>query len=185
MKTALLPTRSQLPDHVYYEPQLGGNATLIDDPKKFRQVRVDVVSAIEFLWHRFGKNVFPEGLNLIHQQLSTLTAGTVNQSSQDLISDPIASAENSGAIKGPSHRNQKLANATKELKRLQALTYVFSRELFSCKQDSELPPATLIDDWLASIDEAGLKGREGFGPTGVQSLIEKCFKSYSELKRNP
>ena len=97
----------------------------------------------------------------------------------------IASAENSGAIKGPSHRNQKLANATKELKRLQALTYVFSRELFSCKQDSELPPATLIDDWLASIDEAELKGREGFGRTGVQSLIEKCFKSYSELKRNP
>ena len=185
MKTALLPTRSQLPDHVYYEPQLGGNATLIDDPKKFRQVRVDVVSAIEFLWHRFGKNVFPEGLNLIHQQLSTLTAGTVNQSSQDLISDPIASAENSGAIKGPSHRDQKLANATKELKRLQALTYVFSRELFSCKQDSELPPATLIDDWLASIDEAELKGREGFGRTGVQSHIEKCFKSYSELKRNP
>ena len=35
MKTALLPTRSQLPDHVYYEPQLGGNATLIDNPKKF------------------------------------------------------------------------------------------------------------------------------------------------------
>lgn len=185
MKTAMLPRRGHSADHVYYDPQLGGNAALILNPRKFRHVRVEVASAIEFLWKRFGKDVFPEGLQVVHQQLSRQGAGTTSQVSQELPRSPIASTEKAGAEKGPSHRDQKQANATKELKRLQVLLYIFSRELYGFSKDSEHSAETVISDWLDSIEKAGLKGREGFGRDGLQTLIDKCFKSYSELKRNP
>lgn len=180
MKLALISKPSNSANHIYYNPDLAGNSTLILNPLNFRKVRVEVKSAIEFLWNKFGKDFFPEGLQEIHQKLSQQGVTAANQASAESEREYTAPVD-----KGTAHRDQKLANATKELKRLQVLAYVFSRELYSGKQDSDFPAASLKEDWLAAIEEAGLKGRPGFGPDGVETLIEKCFKSYSELKKIP
>lgn len=179
MKLALIGKPIKSANYIYYNPDLAGNSTLIRNPLDFRKVRVDVQSAIEFLWHKFGKDAVPEEFQEVHQRLSQQGAAAANQNGTEAIREHISSVD-----KGAAHRDQKLANATKELKRLQVLTYVFSRELFCAKQDSEFPAASLKEDWLALIEEAGLRGRPGFGPDGVEALIEKCFKSYWELKNN-
>ncbi len=183
MANAISESRGPLPDHIYYDRHRAGNAARAQEPSKLRQIRVDVASAIEFLWSTFGKGSFPAGLLEIHQKLSKQDANASEYGVAERLKEPIASTEQPRAAKGPSHRDQKLANATKEINRLQTLVYILSRELYGVPTDSETPPPTLQDDVLDSVEKAGLKGREGLGADGVQTLLEKSFKYFWQLKR--
>ncbi len=182
MTNALLPKRDPLPDHVYYDPNRAGNAARILETSKVRQVRVEVASAIEFLWHQFGADTFPEELRTIHQSLRAKDVVHSEHVATEATKEPVAATENP---KGPAHRDQQSANATKETNRLKILVYILSRELYGVPPDSEFPPPTLRGDVLDSVEKAGLKGREGLGADGVQTLLEKSFKQFWQLKRNP
>ena len=180
MTNALLPTRRPFPDHVYYDPNQAGNAGRILETTKIRQVRVEVVSAIEFLWHHFGPDTLPEGLRIIHQSLRAKDVVHSEHAATEATKEPVAATEQP---KGPSHRDQRLANATKELNRLQTLIYILLKDLYGVPQDSETPPPTLKNDVLDALRAAGFQGREGLGPDGVQALLDKCFKYFWQLKR--
>lgn len=182
MTNALLPTRRPFPDHVYYDPNQAGNAGRILETTKIRQVRVEVVSAIEFLWHHFGPDTLPEELRTIHQSLRAKDVVHSEHVATEATKEPVAATENP---KGPAHRDQQSANATKETNRLKILVYILSRELYGVPPDSEFPPPTLRGDVLDSVEKAGLKRREGLGADGVQTLLEKSFKQFWQLKRNP
>lgn len=183
MKDAISESRGPYPDHIYYDRNRAANSRRLEDVSVLGRVRVDVVSAIEFLWSTFGENAFPEGMRTLHQKLINKGAVKLMQSAKAQQRERFASTEQPVAVKGPSHRDQRLANATKEINRLQTLVYILSSELYGVPPDCEFPPPTLKDDVLDSVKKAGLQGREGLGADGVQTLLEKSFKHFWQLKR--
>ena len=175
MTNALSPTRETVPNHVYYEPYRSGNAALIRNLSNLRKVRVDVASAIEFLWHVYGVGAPPDGFKVIHEHLRSQDSGFIKEATADVQKQSSVDSEQSAAAKKASYRDQRLANATKEVNKLRTLVYALARDMCGVPPDSKSPPPTLIKDVLAAIKTSGFEGREGLGIGGVQSLLDQCF----------
>lgn len=183
MTNALSSSRSPAADHIYYEPHRSSNAALIQNLAKAKQVRIEVASAIEFLWHMYGDVVPPKGFQLMHKRLRGQRIEAPAPMTIEERPGSHAPESQPPAMKSSAYRDQKMANATKEIKRLGALVHILASALFSFSRDSEVPPVSLLEDVAAAIKSAGLQGREGFGPDGIQRLLEQSLKHYFELKR--
>ena len=184
MTNALSPAGGKNSAYIHFDPQQSGNAARAQDVSKLRQVRVDVTSAIEFIWRRYGDSAPPEGLRFIHQHLRLqVDADASKQVEIEATKDSTSSVAQPPASRNTAHRDQRLANATKEIKRLGALVYILSRELYGVPLDTKTPPPTLKDDVLAAIKSAGLERQEGFGPNGIQTLLQQSFHHFFQSKQ--
>lgn len=212
MTNALSPRRGTVADHIFYEEQRSANAIRTQDTALLRQVRVDVASAIEFLWSYYGDDVTPEGFHVIH---SSLRKGQTSDAVHDeelseaetaashlealgvLQVTDTAAREEARAIEDvelasaslvqeglkPStsaHRDQRLANATKEKQRLGALVYILMYERYAYQGD--VLPSDILEDVLDSVHTTGFGSVEGFGDAAIEKLLKNCFKYYTDLK---
>lgn len=185
MTNALSSTRGSVADHVYYEQHRSGNAALTRNLSKLRQVRVEVVSAIEFLWSLYGESSSPEGLRVIHQRLRSRDAPVSKQAATEAPAVPIDSVKQRYSPTSTAHRDQRMANATKEINRLRVLVYSLARELYGAQPDGISLSQTLRADVLGALKSAGFQDREGFKPEGLQSLLDKCLEYAVQAKNNP
>lgn len=175
MTNALSSNREKLPNHVYYELHRSGNGALIRNLSNLRKVRVEVASAIEFLWNVYGVGATPDGFKVVHQHLRSQDSGFIKEATAVVQKQSSVDSEQSAAAKKASYRDQRLANATKEVNRLRTLVYALARDMCGVSPDSKYPPPTLIKDVLAALKTSGFEGCEGLGIGGVQSLLDQCF----------
>lgn len=213
MTNALSLRRSAVADHIFYEEQRSANAIRTQEVASLRQVRVDVVSAIEFLWNYYGDVAPPEGFRVIHRSLrnektsdaavhvaEASTTETTASNSKVLGVDMTARKDVEGQAKvmngaelasanmveravelpNSAHRDQRLANATKEKQRLGALVYILMYERYAYQ--GEVQPSEMLDDVLESVHTTGFDSVEGFGDAAIEKLLKNCFKYYVELK---
>ncbi|WP_370681966.1 hypothetical protein [Comamonas sp. GB3 AK4-5] len=184
MSKVLQSDRNQLGDFVYYDPHLGVNSIKTGKKEKtkidLRNTQVDVISAIEFLWNRYGKSSFPEGLELIHKKQKERRLYLASKADKEKKNYYFSSGENE-AKESAANRQDK-ANATKEIKRLQAMLYIISCANHGIDWKIKSLDMDLIFNWLDDIEEVGFEKVHGFGQHAIENLVEKCFKAYWELK---
>lgn len=185
MSKVLQSDRNQLGDFVYYDPQLGVNsikaAKKVKTKIDLRNTQVDVISAIEFLWNRYGKNSFPEGLELIHKKQKERKFYLASKASKDKKNYYSSNSCEDEAKESTDNRQDK-ANTTKEMKRLQAMLYIISCTKHGINPEIKSLDMDLIFNWLDDIEEVGFEKVQGFGQHAMENLVGKCFKAYWELR---
>lgn len=87
MRDALQSDSKKFGDYLYFDPQLEVNSMILKDKEitktDLKKLRVDVISAIEFLWNRDVEEIFPEGLKIVHQELKKRINNLASKASEE------------------------------------------------------------------------------------------------------
>lgn len=185
MRKALQSDFKKFGDFVYFDPHLEFNSMIVKNENRtkidLKKVQVDVISAIEFLWSRYGKDNLSKGLEIIHIKQKERRDYLASKSSKKKKNN-YSSNFFEDDFKGSAENRQDKANATKELKRLQAMLYITLCSKIGISPDDECLYLELKSNLLDDIEDFGFKNVHGFGEDAIKSLVEKCFKAYWELR---
>lgn len=173
MIDVLKPTTARSVDHINYDPALPFNASVQAERPKHRQIRVDVLSACNFLAGRYGVDKLPEGMRSMFQNLES---NAVRNSAQ--VDSTIARIET--IEKSTGGKDQTKANETKKSLLLSTVLVAIASDLWgSGTIENE---TTLEVDIQAMLDKHKLTTIHGLKLVFVLEAI-RDGKKYIEQKK--
>lgn len=177
MKDALTSNPAET-DRIYFNPDHAGNAERAKNPNRLSEVRVDTVSALKFIARCYGTEKMPAGMSELlrfKQSLQPQSSGLTPEK---------APPDHNRAALASSRRDQKLANATKTIKRLRAL--LFASQLWAIQKDATSCREPGVEaEALAELKTRTLEYKlyrvEGFGTEGLKTLTEGWLEAFDQM----